>query len=277
LNAYLASKGEAMVNLDQFRNLPGSSATGADPTKKNKRLTNLVNLNVDTSWYTRYRSSLNPDSPFNETFPQAVTIKGQPAIPVNDTDTPPGSSSTPPAVLQPVPPTTVPQRRMQAIANTAGFHFAFIEQGGSSLYTTMAQKVTSLEVLRIVVSIGGVEVDHFSLWHDKAGNAVSQPLAGVIDPENKNGLMFPDLNAVPPQQLESVQTNLILPEPCEFLRKGLPECSVIRPTSTEKGGAVAAFQSWVDDLLFMGQPPHFFDTVMALAVAADAAHRELQS
>jgi hypothetical protein len=85
-------------------------------------------------------------------------------------------------------------QRIQAIANTAGFHFAFIEQGGTSLYPTLALKATSDEVLRILISIGGVEIDHFSLWHDKAGNAVSQPLAGVIDPENPNGATFPDLN-----------------------------------------------------------------------------------
>ena len=82
---------------------------------------------------------------------------------------------------------------MQAIANTAGFHFALIEQGGSSLYSVMALKASSLEVLRIIVSIGGVETNHFSLWHDKAGNAVAQPLAGVTDPVS--GVSFPDLNA----------------------------------------------------------------------------------
>ena len=106
---------------------------------------------------------------------------------------------------------------MQAIANTAGFHFAFIEQGGASLYPTLIFKATDLEVLRILVSIGGVEIDHFGLWHDKAGNAVAQPLAGVVDPET--GLTFPDLNAL---NSELDQTNLILPEPCEFISKSLP-------------------------------------------------------
>src|ERR1019366_10536965 len=112
----------------------------------------------------------------------------QPAIPVSDAD-------TPPTLMAPVPPVTAQQNRLQAIANTAGFPFAMIEQGGSSLYTVMAQKVTNAEVLRIALSIGGVEVDHFGLWHDKAGNAVSQPLAGVPDPET--GFTFPDLNASP--------------------------------------------------------------------------------
>lgn len=260
LNAYLKSKGAQPVNLDRFRTLPSSRATGA---RQIGRLTNLQALDVDTSYYTRYRSTENPD--FGVTFPQALTIMNQPAIPISDAD-------TPPSMAQPVPPTTPQQRRMQAIANTAGFHFAFIEQGGSSLYTTMALKATSLEVLRIVVSIGGVEVDHFSLWHDKAGNAVSQPLAGVTDPET--GTTFPDLNA-PPAGGELLQTNLILPEPCDFLSEGLPECSVIRPTSTQLAGAVSAVNALTADRLFLGQSQEFLDTIMDLAVAADAAHREV--
>jgi hypothetical protein len=261
LNAYLVSKGEQPVNLDAFRTLPSSKATGA---RQVGRLTNLLNLNVDTSWYTRYRSEENPD--FGATFPQAVHIMNEPAIPVNDADTPPGMS-------QPVPPVTPQSLRMQAIANTAGFHFAFIEQGGSSLYTTMALKATSLEVLRIIVSIGGTEVNHFAVWHDKAGNAVSQPLAGVVDPET--GVTFPDLNA-PPFGGEQFQTNLIFPEPTDFLRgERLPPCSVIRPTLVQNAGAVATIKAFTADLLFEGQSSAFFEAAMALATAADAAHRDV--
>lgn len=260
LNAYLASKGAEQVNLDKFRILPSTKATGA---KQTKRLTNLQLLNVDTSFYTRYRSQKNPD--FGATFPQAVNIRNQPAIPLSDTDTPPG-------MAQPVPPTTAAARRMQAIANTAAFHFGYIEQGGASLYTAMSLKCTSLEVLRIVVSIGGVEVDHFGLWHDKMGNAVSQPLAGVTDPETN--VTFPDLNAKPFGG-EAFQTNLILPEPTEFISPDLPLCSVIRPSLTEFGGAVATIKSFTADLLFAGQTAEFFDTVMTLATAADAAERRL--
>ena len=214
LNASLIFKGEKPVDLNTFRTLPSSQATGALALG---RLTNLMNLNVDTSWYTRYRSTPNPD--LGATFPHAVNIVNEPAVPLNDQDTPPNQP-------QPVPPTNAQQARMQAIANTAGFHFAIIEQGGSSLYTVMAQKVTNAEVLRIALSIGGVEVDHFGLWHDKAGNAVSQPLAGVTDPET--GFTFPDLNASPGGEL--YRTNLILPEPCEFLSPKFPACSVIRPS-----------------------------------------------
>jgi hypothetical protein len=260
LNAYLRSKGAQPVNLDRFRTLPSSKATGA---KKARRLTMLQNLTVDTSWYLRYRGTQNPD--LGGTFGQALTIKNQPAIPVSDADTPPGQS-------QPVPPVTPQQRRMQAIANTAGFHFAFIEQGGSSLYTTMAQKASSLEVLRIVVSIGGVEVNHFAIWHDKVGNCVAQPLAGVVDPVT--GLTFPDFNS-PPFGGERFQTNLIMPEPCDFISRSLPRCSVIRPSSTRLSGAVAAVRAFTADGLFQGQSREFFATIMGLAVAADAASRQV--
>jgi hypothetical protein len=256
LNAYLISKGEEPVDLDVFRTLPSSQATGA---KDIGRLTNLLKLNVDLSWYTRYRSARNPDS--GARFKGPFTIEKQPAIPLNDNDTPPNQA-------QPVPPTTPQENRMQAIANTAGFHFAFIEQGGASLYPTLAFKATDPEVLRILISIGGVEIDHFGLWHDKAGNAVAQPLAGVTDP--KTGLTFPDLNA---RNSELDQTNLILPEPCEFISKSLPPCSVIRPTLTQNGGAVATIKAFTDDLLFLGQSPAFFSLVHRLAIEADSVRR----
>jgi hypothetical protein len=273
LNAYLSSHGAEAVNLDRFRHLPGSTATGVDKQKIGKRLTNLLNLNVDLSWYTRYRSEENPD--LGAIFKGPFNILNEPAIPLNDTDTPPSTVVPSPSI-----PAGSPAQRIQAIANTAGFHFAFIEQGGTSLYPTLALKATSDEVLRILLSIGGVEIDHFSLWHDKAGNAVSQPLAGVIDPENPSGATFPDLNdpatlARLNLQLELTQTNKILPEPCDFLfKEALPPCSVIRPTSTALGGAVATVQSFTADGLFNGQPESFFDFAMQLATAADNAQRQ---
>jgi len=268
LNAYLSAHGAEPVNLDQFRHLPGSTATGVDKQKIGKRLTNLLSLNVDLSWYTRYRSEENPD--LGAIFKGPFNILNEPGIPLNDSDTPPTTVVPSPSI-----PAGSTAQRIQAIANTAGFHFAFIEQGGTSLYPTLALKATSDEVLRILLSIGGVEIDHFSLWHDKAGNAVAQPLAGVTDPET--GLTFPDLNAVTPAAaLELTQTNKILPEPCDFLfRESLPPCSVIRPTSTALGGAVATVQSFRADGLFNGQPESFFAFAMQLATAADNTQRQL--
>jgi hypothetical protein len=258
INAYLMSKGQEPVSLEPFRKLQPSKATGGG-TKPT--LTNLMALNVDTSWYLRYRAETNPD--FGATFGQAVQISNQPVIPIDDTETPPGNDA-------PVPvPADAAHQRMQAIANSAGFHFAMIEQGGSSLYTTMALKVTSVEVLRIVVAIGGVETNHFSLWHDKAGNAVNDPLAGVKDP--KTGTFFPNLNK---SGGEATQTNLILPEPCEFI-PGLPKCSVVRPTLDSNAGARAAVKGLTADRLFTGQSPAFFRAIKRLAREADAAVREV--
>src|SRR5579859_1315578 len=218
INAYLVSKGADPVSLDKFRTLKGSQATGAQKDKK--RLTNLMELSVDTSYWTRYRSRTgNPD--LGDSFPAAVPglLKGKfPAIPRDDNDLK-GSTDTKPST------------HMQAIANTAGFHFGFIEVGGSSLYPSLAQRVTHPEVLRILLSIGPTETQHFQTWQDKAGNA--PPLT---DPTN--GLVFPDLNA---SGGEDTQTNLIMPEPTVFLSRKFPAVSIIRPTAT-KGAAMGAIK-----------------------------------
>jgi len=245
INAYLASKGAPVVDFDQFRTLPSSKATGA---RQIGRLTNLMDVTVDTSWYTRYRSPKNPD--FGATFPQAIVLKGLPAIPRDNSD-------------------FGPTNHAQAIANTAAFHFAQIEQGGSSLYSAMVQKATDVEVLRIVVSIGGDEVAHFLEWVDFAGNGVQTPLAPFTDPTN--GLIFPDFNATGKRLL---QTNLIFPVPCEFIDPSLPLCSVIRPTDPT-GIAAGAVKAFTDMGIFMGQSQKFFDTLSALAAAADAAERSV--
>jgi hypothetical protein len=257
LNAYLKSKGAAPVNLDAFRTLPSSKATGAGHIG---RLTTLQSLNVDTSWYTRYRSSKSPD--FGATFPQAVTIRHQPAIPVSDTDTPPHMKA-------PLPAKTAAEKRMQVIACTAAFHFAFIEQGGSSLYTTLSNQVSSAEVLRIVTSIGGTENQHFATWQDDAGNAAATPIAPVTDPVT--GLTIPNLNLRKDKALFA--TNRIFPHPTEFISAHLPLCSVVRPTDPRFGGARAAVKALTADGLFTRQTPAFFSTLMRLADQADAARR----
>ena len=148
--------------------------------------------------------------------------------------------------------------------NTAGFHFAFIEQGGTSLYPSLAQRVTNVEVLRILLSIGPTETAHFQTWHDKAGNAPA-----LKDPTN--GLVFPDLNA-PPFGGQDFQTNLIMPEPTIFLKRSFPPVSIIRPTETQ-GAAMGALKALTADGLFIGQSPQFFAVLKDLATRADAAQR----
>jgi len=245
LNAYLQSRGAQPVNLDQFRTLPGSTAHGAANLK---RLTNLMELTVDTSWWTRYRSRhKNPDN--GNSFAQAVPAlaKGRwPAIPRSNAD-------------------LKNKKHLQAIANTAGFHFATIEQGGTTLYPALAQRVRDVDVLRVVLSIGPTEAMHFQTWSDKAGNA--PPLR---DPTN--GLVFPDLNKRPFGG-ENFQTNLIMPEPTtSWLGSSLPAVSIVRPTET-KGIAMGVVKFLTDMGLFRGQSPGFFTAMTTLAQQADAATR----
>ena len=258
INAYLVSKGADPVSLDRFRTLPSSKATGAQQIG---RLTNLMQLTVDTSWWTRYRSrTKNPD--FGDTFVNAIptlAVGQHTAIPRTDDDVQP----------DPTKPGNISDLT-QAIANTAGFHFAFIEQGGTSLYPMLAQRVTSVEVLRILLSIGGVEIAHFQTWHDKAGNAIT--LSDVVDPVTGVSVSFPDLNS-PPFGGEDFQTNLIMPEPTAFLSHKLPACSIIRPTAT-KGAAMGALKALTADGLFIGQPQAFSTFMRDLAEDADAARRE---
>lgn len=239
INAYLASKGADMVSLEKFRHLQGSKATGAQNIG---RLTNLMQLTVDTSWWTRYRSSTgNPD--LGDSFAQAIPglANGKfPAIPRDDND-------------------LSPQDHIQAIANTAAFHFAFLEQGGTSLYPSLAQRVSNVEVLRILLSIGPTETAHFQTWQDKAGNFIK-----VTDPTN--GLVFDPGTFVG----DDLQTNLIMPEPTHFLNRKFPTVSIIRPTETI-GAAMGAVKALTDDGLFIGQPAEFFATLRTLAEEADKA------
>src|SRR6266850_2328302 len=263
LNNYLASKGAKTIDLSEFATLPPSQVSGVP---QNGRLTNLKQLTVDTSWWTRYRSeTANPD--FGGTFEPAVPdlAKGKhPAIPVNDGDLVLNSDGSIP-------------NHLQAIANTAGFHFAFIEQGGSSLYPALAQKVTNLEVLRILLSIGGSEIAHFQTWHDKAGNAANITDGDLTFP-NLNSAVDPNTGATGSDIADEFQTNLIMPEPTLFLNKSLGPVSIIRPTATAQGGAVASVVSFVEDGLFLdpsGNNTGIVDKLMRLAEEADAARRRL--
>ena len=241
LNAFLVSIGAQPVDFDAFRTLPSSEASGAQQIG---RLTDLLSVNVDTSWYLRYRSSHNPD--FNFDFPQFINISSRPAIP--PTDLPSGSDE------------------IQAIANTAAFHFVAIEQGGTSLYAALALNVSNPTVLRILLSIGGAEVNHFAIWHDKAGNAPAVTIPG------SGGVRFPDLEDFVGN--EAKQNNLIMPEPCAFI-KGLPPCSIIRPILIPNAGAVHALHAFSGSGIFSGQSQTFLSMLSSLASAADAAQRGL--
>jgi hypothetical protein len=258
INAYLESRGAEPVNFTQFETLQGSTATGSSGKL---RLTNLMHLNVDTSWFVRYRSTTNPD--LGATFPQAITLNGVTAIPRNNNDFNGTANGNFPVGGN---------DHIQAIANTAAFHFGMIEQGGTSLYAAMSQKVTDREVLMITLGIGGDEIAHFLEWVDFAGNGVQAPVAPFTD--TISGLTFPDFFANPPLQPPNlVQPSLIFPVPCEFIDSSLPQVAIIRPLTDRFAGAVAAVASLTADGLFTGQSRQFLATLQQLAYEADAAIR----
>ena len=233
INVFLRSIGAQPVNLDIFRTLPSSTARGAQQIG---RLTSLANLTVDTSYYARYRSAGNPD--FGDVFPQVLNITNKPTIPLSD---------------------DVNEHEMRVIAQTAAFHFAAIEQGGSSLYNSLSTKVTNLDVLAILASIGPTEVYHFAVFQTA--------LEGIDDLEGGNGIQFPDLRHRPDR-------GAVMPKPCKFLNVNFPVCSVIRPRSTAKAGAVAAATGLAGSGLFAGQSKAFIDAAVGLATAADSASRQ---
>jgi hypothetical protein len=262
IRAYLVSKGASTADIDllagpTFRTLPGSTATGSS---RKGRLTNLTQLTIDTSFWGRYRSdSDNPDLNPAARFFQAVPSLNNglhTAIPRTDADANNNDLIT-------------------AIAFTAGFHFAFIEQGGTSLYPSLAQRVADPEVLRVLLSIGPTEAMHFQTWQDKAGNANTNPNGPpgnppftVHDPINGSTVTFVDLHFQP----ETLKANLIMPEPCPFLNTTFPNCSIVRPTQTT-GAAMGAVTALTNDGLFRGQSQAFFNLINRLAQAADQAQR----
>jgi len=257
LNAYLKSKGEKQVDLSHFATLLPSQVSFVPQTG---RITNLKQLSVDTSWWTRYRSTTNPD--FGATFADAV-----PSLRTDQQGRPSFHTAIPRDNSELGDPNN-PSDHVKAIAFTAGFHFGYIEQGGTSLYATLAQKVTSLEVLRILISIGGSEIMHFQTWQDKAGNAT--PLTD-FDPINNSTVTFEDLTTGQP---ETLQSNLIMPEPCEFISPNLPACAIIRPSGPGQLDATGVINSFIADGLFRGQSAEFIELIKSLARAADAADRE---
>ena len=266
LLAYLKSKGANTSDIDllvgsHFRTLdkqPNGTpiSSRARGSTQKPRLTNLTQLTIDTSFWGRYRTdNANPDlggTNFAQAVPTLDSGKHT-AIPRTNDDT-----------------TSQSGNLIKAIAFTAGFHFVFIEVGGTSLYPALAQRVRNPEVLRILLSIGPTETMHFQVWQDKAGNAnAGNPPFSVTDPINNSSVTFDDLTASTDEHL---QANLIMPEPTPFLSNSFPICSIIRPTETT-GFAMNTIKGLTADGLFIGQTPEFFQLLADLASDADQARR----
>jgi hypothetical protein len=87
------------------------------------------------------------------------------------------------------------------------------------------------------------------------------------------GITFVDLTK---NQPETLQANLIMPEPCDFISTSLPQCAIIRPTSPGQLDARGAIEGFIADGLFIGQQrsKEFLDLIRDMAAEADAARRE---
>ena len=161
------------------------------------RLTNLMQLTVDTSWWTRYRSRTQEPRPRRHVSARRSRVWRT------------ASSRPSPAPTPTSRPTTTSRRSPTRPA----FHFGTIEQGGTSLYPSLAQRVSTREVLRILLSIGPTETMHFQTWHDKAGNA---PAADR--PDQRAGL--------PGSQCAAVRRRGLPDQPDHARADGLPQPQV---------------------------------------------------
>jgi hypothetical protein len=221
-----------VVNLDPFKVIPPPNVSGIAPSP---RITNLKNLNVDTSWFNRYRSPQNPDlPPAPGATAQLVNIVGRATVPLSNNQS---------------------ANEIQLAAHCAAFHFAAIEQGGASLYNGLIDAVISPVARAIVAAIGPTELYHFVGFHKSLEN---------LPAFSASGLSFPNLR-------DSRQVSeAIFPEPCAFLDASLPLCSVVRPRTNANSGPLAAATGLAQSGLFEGNP-NFVAAAVQLAQAAESA------
>ena len=247
LNAFLESECADPVDFDRFRMLRGSWSTIA---QKIGRLTNLKHLDIDTTWCARYRQVEDPD--FKSSSLKAIRIVNRQAIPRSDADFD-GPS------------------HVQAIANTAAFHFGYIEYLVSSLYATFSHKLKRAKVLKVAMGIGGNEIAHFLEWVDFAGNAVQwPPFQSDHLPSPMDGFdLSLNTNSKVVEPLECRGVNFPIPPDvtCEFLN----DCAALLPLETRFGGAVNTINHFSQNGIFVGQSPEFLRTILQMAEEADSA------
>jgi hypothetical protein len=129
---------------------------------------------------------------------------------------------------------------------------------------------------------------HFQTWQDKAGNALPITDTDKGFPGSTGAtVIFMDLKTAKgetnPESLngDTLQANLIMPEPCHFLNQSLGPVAIIRPTSTRNSGAVASVMAFVNDGLFIDPKTNkntgIVRALMRLAQEADEARRRAES
>lgn len=246
LNAYLESEGADPVDFDRFRILRGSWSRIA---QKIGRLSNLKHLDIDTTWYVRYRQVA--DSSFNSSSLKAIRIVNRQAIPRSDADFD-GPS------------------HVQAIANTAAFHFGYIEYLVSSLYATFSHKLKRAKVLKVALGIGGNEIAHFLEWVDFAGNAVQWPPFQFDTLPSPMDGYDPQVGTRTKVTAPLDHRSLNFPVPTDVTSQFLNDCASLLPLEP-RFGAVNTIYNFSQNGLFVGQSPEFLRTLLQMAEDADSA------
>jgi hypothetical protein len=248
LNAYLESEGADPVDFDRFRTLQGTWSTIAQGVG---RLTNLKHLDINTTWYVRYRRVEDPGSSL-----KAIRILNRQAIPRSDADLDSPS-------------------HVQAIANTAAFHFGYIEYLVSSLYATFSYKVKRAKVLKIALGIGGNEIAHFLEWVDFAANALRFPPFQPDYLPSPRGRYDARLTAKANAVELFDRPSINFPIPPDLTSEFLTDCAPLLPLETRFGGAINTINNFSQNGLFVGQSPEFLRTLSQMAEEADRALEKL--
>lgn len=248
LSEVLKSEGTGPVDLERFRTLRGSTAPGALDIG---RLTNLMHLNVDTSWLARYRRANKGESGLPAS--QTMRVLSSLSIPRSEAD-----------LCEP--------EHAQEIANAAAFHFGHLACRVFSLYAFFCKMERSVKVLRIILGIGGQEVAHFLGWIDIASKVTPSPLFFFDNPQTPiecHGPVLDELGTAPSHLVS--QACKIWSAYDGSLRTDLPITSVFPSIDDELRGAVATIHCLTQDGIFVGQSDTFMRMLMALANEADIA------
>jgi hypothetical protein len=206
LAKFLESEGIEPLQLDEFRTLTRSRATGS---QNMDRLTNLMHLNIHTNWGIRHRNEGRHGNPQDSYVAEGSTI------PCCDSELDDTS-------------------HVQTLANTAALHLRYIEEGVSNLYASLSQRVKRAKVLRVTPGIGGQEIAHFLEWINFGPNACSK--LGDLDTSMMNhDVTFPDFEAT--SRTSFYQASAQFSSRGES--RGLHLNTVVRPMNVRFGSAVA--------------------------------------
>jgi hypothetical protein len=251
INALLESEDAESVHLDQFRNLRASSAKGALNVG---RMTNLMHLELDNSWYIRYHYRVHPE--LNVPSARPVRIVNGKGLPSSEAD-----------FADPF--------HICAIAKTTALHLAYMEHVISNVYSSFIQKVKRTTLLKILFGIAGNETAHFLGWIDIArGVLEGGPFETDDAPAYRGQKELAFLASGGPRSLFRGRALRWGNGDCPVNDKGgnyLSNSEPFQSVDPQFDGAVDTILSLIQSGLFVGQSPEFLRELTAIAEDADTA------